>query len=100
MLFNFQDFISTLKDNPEKKEVVAKYEKLVEKIPEYVEDCKWYKDYVSKFATVETQVPEDLKDEFNWNLLQQLVASSFSSEGLLDKKEDNELPELVITVHS
>ena len=80
MLFNFQDFISNLKDNSEKKEVVSKYEKLVEKIPETIEECIWFKDYVSKFQTVKTKYPEDLKEDFNWDLLLQLIAASFSSE--------------------
>jgi len=98
MLFNFQDFISNLKDNPEKKEVVSKYEKLVEKIPETIEECIWFKDYVKKFQTVKTKYPEDLKEDFDWDLLLQLIAASFSSEWILDKDEKD--IRLIITVHS
>ena len=98
MLFNFQDFINSLRENPEKKDIVSKYEKYVEQLPEKVEDCIWFKEYVSKFKTLDIKVPEDLKEEFDWELLQKLVASSFSSEALLEKTEDG--IEFVITVHS
>jgi hypothetical protein len=41
---------------------------------------------VSKFAAVEYQVPNLWKDDFDWDLLNQLVSASFSSEVLLDMK--------------
>ncbi len=99
MKFDFQKFIQDLRNHPEKKEVIEKYEKLVWPIDGDVEDQVWFKDYVSKFKTVKYKVPEDIKDDFNWDLLLKLVASSFSSDGNLEFNEDD-LPDLVISVQS
>ena len=100
MLFNFQTFVQELRENPEKKEVVEKYEKFFGQITGDIKDQIWYKDYVQNYPTVEYIVPEELSNDFDWVLLMQLVASSFSSDGLLEFLEWKELPEFVISVQS
>lgn len=99
MLFNFHEFIESLRENEEKKEVVKRYEKLVWKIWDDVKEELWCKDYVTKFQTLEVKAPDEINGEFDWDFLIQLVAASFSSEWLIDNKEEG-IPELIITVHS
>jgi hypothetical protein len=48
-MFDFKTFIENLSENPEKKDIVEKYEKLVESLPEKFEDTIIYKNYLSKF---------------------------------------------------
>ncbi|MFZ5341491.1 MAG: hypothetical protein ACOZBL_02850 [Patescibacteria group bacterium] len=40
----------------------------------------WFKDYVNKLNVLPYKVPEELKEDFDWNLLMQLVGASFSSD--------------------
>ena len=100
MLFDFQEYITQLRENPDKKEIVEKYEKFVWPIVWDLKDQVWYKDYVSKFETLPYKVPEELKDDFDWELLMQLVAASFSSDGLLEFEEWEDLLEFMISVTS
>ena len=109
MLFDFPAFIAELRNNDKKKEIIEKYEKYVlkgEKITGDVKDQKWYKDYLSKFDKLPAyKVPEDLEDDFDWALLFQLIAGSFSSDYRLSYQSVNDdgkatLPDLLITVHS
>ena len=105
-LFDFPAFIEELRSKDEKKEIIEKYEKYVlngEKITGDIKDQKWYKDYLSKFQPVPNyKVPEDLEDDFDWALLFQLIAGSFSSVYRLSYPQADEdksiLPELLIKV--
>ncbi len=98
MLFNFQSFISDLRENPEKKDAIEKYEKFFGEITWDIKDQKWYKEYIQQFETVEYNVPEEIKDDFDRDLLMQLVAGSFSSEWTMDV-ENNQI-EFIVTVQS
>lgn len=100
MLFNFQKFVQDLRDNPEKKEVVEKFEKFFGEINGDIKDQNWYIEYVSKFPTVEYLVPEELEPDFDWELLMELVGASFSSDGIIEVVEWKEKPEFVISVQS
>lgn len=98
MLFDFNSFIEDLRQNPEKKETVEKYEKFVEEIPQDIKEQKWYKEYICDFDTIDYKVPEDIKDDFDWDLLMQLIAWSFSSEWVIDLDED--WKEFIVSVQS
>ena len=50
---------------------------------------------VDKYLT-----PDEIKDDFDWDLLIQLVAASFSSDGVFDMNSGKELPDFVISVQS
>lgn len=100
MLFDFQSFVEELRENPEKKEIAEKYEKNYWKIKWDIKDQQWYKDYVVEFKTSKFLTPEDLEDSYDWDLLMQLIASSFSSDANLEYEEDNELPEFIISVQN
>ena len=92
MLFDFPAFIDELREKEDKKEIVEKYEKHFWKIQGDIKDQIWYTDYLSKFPTQAYLTPEDLDDDFDWDVLQKLVIWSFSSDyELKDSKDGWEL---------
>ncbi|HKL43959.1 MAG TPA: hypothetical protein VJ892_01630 [Candidatus Absconditabacterales bacterium] len=99
MLFDFNSFIQDLRENPEKKEIIEKYEKHFGPISGGIKDQSWYTEYLVKFKTTKFLVPDELEKDFDRDLLQQLVLGSFSSDyELKGEKEQN--PELYIAVKS
>ncbi len=99
MLFDFPAFIEELREKEDKKEIVEKYEKYFGKIQWDIKDQIWYTDYLSKFPTQAYLTPEDLDDDFDWDILQKLVIGSFSSDYEL-KQDKGEWWELYIAVKS
>lgn len=99
MLFDFPAFIEELREKEDKKEIVEKYEKHFWKIQWDIKDQIWYTDYLSKFWFQYYLTPEDLEDDFDWDILQKLVVGSFSSDYELKQNED-EWWELYIAVKS
>ena len=73
LLFNFQDFISEMREKADKKEIVEKYEQLYGPIQGDIYDQVRYTDYLSKFSYVAYATSEELSDDFDWDLLQKLV---------------------------
>jgi len=101
MLFDFLVYIDELREKEDKKLIVEKYETLHGTIEWGVKDQIWFREYVTKFPAVDYQVPNLWKDDFDRNLLNQLVCASFSSEVLLDMKwEEVWLPEMTISVEN
>lgn len=101
MLFDFAAFIEELREKPDKKEIVEKYEKQFGPISGDIKEQNWYTEYVSGFVTLPYALPEELKKDFDRELLQQLVVSSFSSDYELKKtKEDDDKRDLYIAVKS
>jgi hypothetical protein len=105
MLFDFQAFIEELREKAEKKQIVEKYEKFLGPITGNFDQQEWYTQYVSQFDAIECKVPEELKSDFDWNFLQQLVLASFSSDYELkkapeDKDNADALKDLYIAVKS
>jgi hypothetical protein len=100
MLFDFQAFIEELREKPEKKQIVEKYEQLVWPVKWDIKDQEWYTEYLIKFTPISYHVPEELKEDFDRDLLQQLVLGSFSSDYELKKEKEDEDKELYIAVKS
>ena len=100
MLFDFQAFIEELREKAEKKQIVEKYETLFGPIQWNIKDQTWYTEYLSKFEALPYKVPEELQNDFDRDLLQQLVLGSFSSDYELKKEEGKEQKELYIAVKS
>lgn len=105
-LFDYSDFIKELKNNNEKRECVEMYSKYYGSQDDInIEDTPFYKDYLSKFEVpFNVATPEELEDDFDWDLLIKLVAGSFSSKYdlLLDEGSQETIPKvhLYITVRS
>jgi len=100
MLFDFPAFIEELREKEDKKEIVEKYEKYFGKIQWDIKDQIWYTDYLSKFPTQAYLTPEDLDDDFDWDILQKLVIGSFSSDYELKQDDKDGWWELYIAVKS
>lgn len=100
MLFDFQAFIEELREKAEKKQIVEKYEQFVWPIQGDIKDQEWYTEYLVKFSPIVYHVPEELKEDFDWDLLQQLVLGSFSSDYELKKEKEEQEKELYIAVKS
>ena len=88
MLFDFPAFIEELREKEDKKEIVEKYEKYFWKIQGDIKNQIWYTDYLSQFPTQSYLTPEDLEDDFDWDMLQKLVIWSFSSDYELKQDKD------------
>ncbi|MCX6823783.1 MAG: hypothetical protein NT085_01540 [candidate division SR1 bacterium] len=100
MLFDFQAFIEELREKPEKKQIVEKYESLFGPIQGDIKDQIWYTEYLIKFEALPYETPEELKNDFDRDLLEQLVIGSFSSDYELKKEEKKDEKELYIAVKS
>ena len=100
MLFDFPAFIEELREKKEKKETVEKYERLYWKIQWDIKDQIWYSEYLSQFSAHSYLTPEDLDDDFDWDILQKLVIWSFSSDYELKQDEKNWWWDLYIAVKS
>ena len=100
MLFDFQAFIEELREKAEKKQIVEKYESLFGPIQGDIKDQIWYTEYLTKFEPLPYNVPEELQNDFNRDLLEQLVLGSFSSDYELKKEEGKKEKELYIAVKS
>ena len=100
MLFDFPAFIEELREKEDKKEIVEKYEKYFWKIQWDIKDQIWYTDYLSKFPAQSYLTPEDLEDDFDWDVLEKLVIGSFSSDYELKQEDKDGWWELYIAVKS
>ena len=100
MLFDFQAFIEELREKAEKKQIVEKYETLFGPIEGDIKDQIRYTEYLTKFEPLPYIVPEELQNDFDRNLLEQLVLGSFSSDYELKKEEGKKEKELYIAVKS
>lgn len=100
MLFNFQAFIEEMREKADKKEIVEKYEQLYGPIQGDIEDQLWFKEYLVDFPFSPFMTPDELGDDFNWDLLQKLVIGSFSSDYELKMDAEKGENELYIAVKS
>ena len=100
MLFNFQAFVDEMREKPDKKEIVEKYEKRYGSIQWGIQDQIRFKEYLTNFEYIPFVTPEELGDDFDWALLQRLVAGSFSSDYELKLNTDKDAYELYIAVKS
>ena len=82
MLFDFKKFISELREDSKKKETIEKYEKYYGLIDDDIKKQYWFVDYISKlFPYYEAaNCPQELEDDFDWQLLFSLIVGSFSSK--------------------
>ena len=111
-LFDYSYFIEEMKIHPNKprdKETVMKYEKLFGSQKGLtLQDQPFYKEYLSLFRIpFKVSVPENISDDFDWDLLLRLIFGSISSSYSLDLKREwkknpqlDPLVQLSITVKS
>ena len=104
-LDNVKAYLNELERAPEKAESLNRL--LKKKLSRQYEQVKKKETYVSKFdiegdfkdaGNAGLRVPDDLEEDFDFTLLFQLVASSFSSEYELEIDTETQLVNLIITV--
>jgi hypothetical protein len=100
MLFDFNAFIGELRENSEKKDIIEKYETALWPISWWLKDQLRYTQYLINFKPQDYLVPDELQNDFDWDILQQLVIWSFSSDYELKKDDWADKPELYIAVKS
>ena len=92
-LFDYSYFIEEMKIHPNKprdKETVLKYEELFGSQKGLtLQDQPFYKEYLSLFRIpFKVSVPENISDDFDWDLLFRLIFGSISSSYSLDLKRE------------
>ncbi len=108
MLFDYKNYLQELREHakPEKRKIIERWDKVSN--ADSIQEEPYYA-YLKKFKTLPYKIPEELSNDFDWELLLQLAASSFSSElafVFTDSEENVEftkemlLPELSIDVSS
>ncbi|MEI6681646.1 MAG: hypothetical protein WCO44_03410 [Bacteroidota bacterium] len=101
-IFDFQDYMEELRNDPIKSCIIERYEKFVEPLHgKEITELLFYKEYYSKIKVLPYKIPDLLEDSFDWDLLAKLVIGSFSSVYNYETGSDSaDLPELVIYVSS
>ena len=105
-LFDFQRFVEELRENENKQDIIETYEKNFGSLKDKdYSDLPFYKNYLVKFGIDEDlkqkiEVPEDLVDDFDYDLLLKLVLGSFSSEYQFIFEDDTDSVKLFISVKS
>ena len=89
-LFQFDSFVKEALESEKYHDSIVKYGKAYESLEDTkLEDTTFYKDYLSKFdiSGFEIKPPEDLEDDFDYELLVRLIVASFSSDYVLSLDE-------------
>ena len=89
-LFQFDSFVKEALESEKYHDSIVNYGKAYESLEDTaLEDTTFYKDYLSKFdiSGFEIKSPEDLEDDFDYELLVRLIVSSFSSDYVLSLDE-------------
>jgi len=91
MQFNYKLFLDSLRKDSCKKECIERYERHIEPIGQKsLRKEKWYIELVKSFPYVSNILyPSILRDQYDWNLLIQLGASSLSSELGFERVDNN-----------
>ncbi|NVO02999.1 MAG: hypothetical protein HXX09_09905 [Bacteroidetes bacterium] len=106
MLFDYKYFIEELRNNPDKQNIIEEWEKHSKAQIIFEEP---FFEYLKNFEPIPFKVPTELKKDFDWNLLLQILGATFSSDIAFvfpDLDENTEIteemliPELSITVNS
>ena len=89
-MFQFDSFVKEALESEKSHDSIVNYGKAFESLENIaLEDTTFYKDYLAKFdiSGFEIKPPEDLEDDFDYELLVRLIVSSFSSDYVLSLDE-------------
>lgn len=100
-MFDMIQLINEMRRKPEKLAIISEYERNCGPFRPYLEQNLFYKEYLSKFKTIEYETP-DVLPGFDYQLFMQLVSGSFSSKSWLLFPDNDYLrvPELYLLVES
>ena len=98
LLFNFEEFISEMREKEDKKEIIEAYEAIYWPIQWDIYQQEWYKNYLANFEYVPYHTPEEMAEDFDRNLLQKLILGSMSTNYELSNNTETNIPDLLITI--
>ena len=98
LLFNFEEFISEMREKEDKKEIIEAYEAIYWPIQWDIYQQEWYKNYLANFEYVPYHTPEEMAENFDRNLLQKLILGSMSTNYELANNPETNIPDLLITI--
>ena len=98
LLFNFEEFISEMREKEDKKEIIESYEAIYWPIQGDIYQQEWYKNYLANFEYVPYHTPEEMAEDFDRNLLQKLILGSMSTNYELTNNPETNIPDLLITI--
>ena len=98
LLFNFEEFISEMREKEDKKEIIKAYEAIYWPIQWDIYQQEWYKNYLANFEYVPYHTPEEMAEDFDRNLLQKLILGSMSTNYELANNPETNIPDLLITI--
>ena len=98
LLFNFEEFISEMREKEDKKEIIEAYEAIYWPIQWDIYQQEWYKNYLANFEYVPYHTPEEMAEDFDRKLLQKLILGSMSTNYELANNPETNIPDLLITI--
>ena len=98
LLFNFEEFISEMREKEDKKEIIEAYEAIYWPIQWDIYQQEWYKNYLANFEYIPYHTPEEMAEDFDRNLLQKLILGSMSTNYELANNPETNIPDLLITI--
>ncbi len=100
-MYDMLQLINEMRRKPEKLLILSEYEHNCGPFKPYLEQNIFYKEYLSKFKTIEYETPDSLPG-FDYQLFMQLVCGSLSSKSWLLFPDNDYLrvPELYLLVES
>ena len=98
LLFNFEEFISEMREKEDKKEIIESYEAIYWPIQGDIYQQEWYKNYLANFEYVPYHTPEEMAEDFDRNLLQKLILGSMSTNYEFANNPETNIPDLLITI--
>lgn len=98
LLFNFEEFISEMREKEDKKEIIESYEAIYWPIQWDIYQQEWYKNYLANFEYIPYHTPEEMAEDFDRNLLQKLILGSMSTNYELANNPETNIPDLLITI--
>ena len=93
-LLSFPEIIAQMRESDYRYHL-EKYEQMYGPIPDKLEETEIYKRHLSLFKIpdwLKIEVPEDLEDDYDWDMLILFIVASYSSDFIL--KPDRESPDM------
>lgn len=107
MEFDYGEYFKELKNDPDKREVALRYERVFGSQENLtIEDQVFYKNYLSWFSfPFPMVIPEDCPNDYDWGLIIRFIFGSFSTDYafILDedwKKRPKGLPSIHLAIYA
>jgi hypothetical protein len=99
MIYDYKTFVEELTEKTNGPEIIKKYTEIYGSFPETLEECAFF-EYLNSFNEIKYQIPTEIADSYDWGILLKLIAASFSSDYWFTYENDDNCPELYISVKS